>query len=389
MAGVSTSFSLTPTSIPKPQNLQTPLRNLLKFNVPKYPKKSTSIFSRMVASMSSSSRTMNTKFYKRVDPCLVIPPPNNNKPKAIIKFIGGAFIGAVPEVTYSYLLSKLAEEGYLVICVPYNVTFDHTEGCRRVFERYHSCFDSICESGLPESGLSGADIADLPLYSLGHSNGALLQVLTGSNFSEKLPKANVIMSYNNKSASEAVPYFEQLGPIVSQTVPFLEASPIYFITQNASGAWKSLFDTAETIIPNYDPEAVLSLTKFVDQLPSVFGELAQGISEFKPKPPENLECFKKSYNIERTLLVKFNFDTIDETDLLEETLQQRVESIGGKLEKVTLSGTHLTPCIPEPRWQVGSVYTPADAIAQGLKTVSLNDTKVLCRTIVDWLSNLE
>ncbi|KAG9139978.1 hypothetical protein Leryth_010499 [Lithospermum erythrorhizon] len=166
-------------------------------------------------------------------------------------------------------------------------------------------------------------------------------------------------------------------------------SKIFFSYKQIVGAWKSLFDTAETIIPNYDPEAVLSLTKFVDQLPSVFGELAQGISEFKPKPPENLECFKKSYNIERTLLVKFNFDTIDETDLLEETLQQRVESIGGKLEKVTLSGTHLTPCIPEPRWQVGSVYTPADAIAQGLKTVSLNDTKVLCRTIVDWLSNLE
>lgn len=42
--------------------------------------------------------------------------------------------------------------------------------------------------------------------------------------------------------------------------------------------------------------------------------------------------------------VKFASDTIDETDLLEETLKPRVESFGGKLEKVVLRGTHITPC---------------------------------------------
>jgi len=40
--------------------------------------------------------------------------------------------------------------------------------------------------------------------------------------------------------------------------------------------------------------------------------------------------------------VKFNFDAIDETDILEETLKPRVESLGGTLEKVTLSGNHIT-----------------------------------------------
>lgn len=45
------------------------------------------------------------------------------------------------------------------------------------------------------------------------------------------------------------------------------------------------------------------------------------------------------------LQVKFDFDTIDETDLLEETLKPRVESFGGKLEKVILRGNHITPCI--------------------------------------------
>lgn len=105
-------------------------------------------------------------------------------------------------------------------------------------------------------------------------------------------------------------------------------------------------------------------------------QVSQGVSEFRPTPSENRDCFKNSYNVKHTLLVcllpyilelvlerwlafvrcfwcclsvslkvKFNFDTIDETDILEETLKPRVESFGGTVEKVQLSGNHITPCI--------------------------------------------
>lgn len=52
---------------------------------------------------------------------------------------------------------------------------------------------------------------------MGCSNGALLQLLVGSYFSEKIPKANAIVSFkfNNRPTSEAVPYFEQIGPLFS------------------------------------------------------------------------------------------------------------------------------------------------------------------------------
>ncbi|XP_071730554.1 uncharacterized protein [Rutidosis leptorrhynchoides] len=329
------------------------------------------------------------KIYRRLDSCLVVPPPKGKKPKGIIKFLGGAFIGAVPEVTYSYLLGLLANEGYLIISVPYNVTFDHSQATREVYDKFHSCLSSVLTSGLPNDGLLAAELVDLPLYSVGHSNGALLQVLTGSYFSEKIPKANAIISYNNRPATEAVPYFEQLGPLVSQLMPAVEASPVSSMAKGAADAWKALLDAAETMTPDYDPEARLSLDKFVDQLPSVFNQVAQGISEFKPTPTENRECCKNSYNVQKTLLVKFNVDAIDETDLLEETLRLRVEAIGGTLEKVSLSGTHITPCIQDPKLQVGDVYTPADAIAQRLKTLSLNETKILARTIADWFSSID
>jgi hypothetical protein len=38
-------------------------------------------------------------------------------------------------------------------------------------------------------------------------------------------------------------------------------------------AWKVLLDTAGAIIPDSEQEALISLTKFVDQLPSVFGQV--------------------------------------------------------------------------------------------------------------------
>ncbi|KAJ7966333.1 Eukaryotic initiation factor 4F subunit p150 [Quillaja saponaria] len=337
-----------------------------------------------------SSIRINNKMYTSMDSCLVVPPLSNRvKPRAIIKFLGGAFIGAVPEVTYSYLIEQLAQEGFLVVLVPYNVTFDHAEAAKQVYERFHACLDTIRTSGLPHAHLTPDQLVDLPLFSVGHSNGALLQLLTGSYFSDKIPKANAIISYNNRPATEAVPYFEQLGPVVSQMMPVVEASPVYSMARTASGdAWKVLLDVVGSI-PGSNPEALLSLNKFVDQLPSVLNQVTQGVSEFKPTPSENRDCFKCSYNVQHTLLVKFNFDTIDETDILEETLKPRVESLGGTLKKIQLSGNHITPCFQEPKWEVGYVYTPADAIAQGLKTLSLNETRILSRTLGDWFRHFE
>ncbi|KAG2674472.1 hypothetical protein I3760_13G137500 [Carya illinoinensis] len=343
-----------------------------------------------VSSSSSQITSNNGRFYRRQDSCLVIAPPSGTKPRAIIKFLGGAFIGAVPEVTYSYLIEQLAQEGFLIISVPYNVTFDHAQAAAQVYERFNACLDSVLTSGLPHANLTPAQLADLPIFSVGHSNGALLQVLVGSYFSEKVPKANVIISYNNKPATEAVPYFEQLGPLVRQIMPVVEASPIYAMTRSASeDAWKMLLDVAGAMIPEGDRESLVSLNKFVDQLPSVLNQVTQGISEFRPNPSENRDRCKSSYNVQHTLLVKFSFDTIDETDLLEEALKSRVEFMGGTLEKVQLSGNHITPCAQEPKWQVGYVYTPADAIAQGLKTLSLNETRQLARTITNWLGRFE
>ncbi|KAI5393607.1 hypothetical protein KIW84_060653 [Lathyrus oleraceus] len=337
---------------------------------------STNIASDMYVGRNTSR--INSKIYTNIDSCLVIPPPTSTKPRAIIKFIGGAFIGAIPQLTYGYLIELLAKEGFLVVVVPYNVTFDHSQAAKQVYERFHTCLSTILTFGLPQFSLSPAQLGDLPLFSVGHSNGALLQVLTGSLFSEKLPKEcdeKICISYERQ---------------MLQMMPVVEANPILSLARNAQGdAWKMMLDTVGSVLQESEQEVLNSLTKFVDQLPLVFNEVTQGVSEFKPTPSENRDCFKTSYNVKHTLLVKFNSDTIDETNILEETLTPRVDSFGGTVEKVELSGNHITPCIQEPRWQVGKLYTPADAVAQRLKSLSMNDTRILAKTISDWFKRFE
>lgn len=61
-----------------------------------------------------TSFRVNSKMYTKLDSCLVIPPtPNRAKPRAIVKFLGGAFIGAVPEVTYG---NKECDEKVYISC---------------------------------------------------------------------------------------------------------------------------------------------------------------------------------------------------------------------------------------------------------------------------------
>jgi hypothetical protein len=53
--------------------------------------------------VTATGGSRNNKVYTRLDSCLVIPPPPKfKKPRAIVKFLGGAFVGAVPELTYRY-----------------------------------------------------------------------------------------------------------------------------------------------------------------------------------------------------------------------------------------------------------------------------------------------
>ncbi|NER32950.1 MAG: DUF1350 domain-containing protein [Oscillatoria sp. SIO1A7] len=127
-----------------------------------------------------------------------IPP----RPKAIVHFLGGAFLGAAPHLTYRWLLEEIAGQGYAVIATRFINSFDHKTIAREVIESFQTCFDKLkINRKLPQKYL--------PIYGLGHSMGCKLHLLGGSLF-EIERAGNILISYNNFPAKRSIPLAENL-----------------------------------------------------------------------------------------------------------------------------------------------------------------------------------
>ena len=112
---------------------------------------------------------------------------SKKKPTCVCHFIGGAFVGASPQLTYRVFLEKLAaRSSCVVVATPYELSFDHlrvVDDCQFKFDRAFAKLD--------------ADLQTLPVVSIGHSMGAHVHALINSRY-ELNREALVLISHNNK-----------------------------------------------------------------------------------------------------------------------------------------------------------------------------------------------
>jgi len=163
--------------------------------------------------------------WKEVEGCWVLYPPQQQEgqaeiaqPRCLVHFIGGAFVGAAPQLSYRPLLEGIAARGALVVATPYATGFDHLRTVDEVYFKYSRCLKAL-----------GPKIQMIPSYGLGHSLGSLMHLLVCSRY--VVPRAgNILMSFNNKPATDSIPFLSPLiapsaralGPILSQ----LATSPL-------------------------------------------------------------------------------------------------------------------------------------------------------------------
>ena len=228
----------------------------------------------------------------------------------VCHFIGGAFVGASPQLTYRVFLEKLARQSScVVVATPYELSFDHlrvVDDCQFKFDRAFAKLD--------------AGLQTLPVVSVGHSMGAHVHALINSRY-ELNREALVLISYNNKPATAAVPLFAEVF------VPGLSAISPVLQPLAASPLRESLRDV-DMNVRSFAPEAVKEFMTVVDQLEPLLLDVSNGRKEFQPTPEEAKELIKKYYSGPNTLLIKFRDDTIDETAILASVLTE-VNS-GGK-----------------------------------------------------------
>jgi acetyl esterase/lipase len=127
------------------------------------------------------------------------PPSTQETPRALLHFLGGAIVGASPHITYRYMLERLAEEGFLIVATPYQLSFDHLQTCDDIITRFELMAPAIARQ-------YGA----VPVVGIGHSCGALLHLLITCLFPDTPRAANALISFNNKPVQEAVPFFEEV-----------------------------------------------------------------------------------------------------------------------------------------------------------------------------------
>lgn len=253
--------------------------------------------------------------------------PNN--PQGIIHFLGGAFVATAPHITYRWLLENLAKQGYIIVATSFLNTLDHKSIAVNVQNRFENVLSRL------EYRL-GVELTYLPIYGIGHSMGCKLHLLIGSLFDIERA-GNILLSFNNYPLKQAIPFADNIIPSLKD---------------NLKNYWQ-----------------------IDDKLDF----------EFTPSPEETTVIIKKNYQIRRNLLIQFNNDTIDQTNVLKPILKDLYPNL---VSSLTLSGNHLTPLGQEINWQWGDlsdIFTPFD---NWLKENFNQDLLVLYKEISRWLNPL-
>lgn len=250
------------------------------------------------------------------------------QPRAIIHFLGGAFVAAAPHLTYRWLLEALYREGYAVVSTPFVNTFDHGAIALETLTTF--------DQGLTYLRKQRPEISDLPIYGIGHSMGCKVHLLIGSTHPVQRA-GNIFISFNNFPARKSIPLLDQALQQAKQFAPDLQ------------------LDTR---------------------------------IEFTPSPEKTLNLIETEYNTPYNLLVKFRRDNIDQTRPLSEVLVQRFPTT---TTVRILQGTHTTPIAQDlpwetTHWETDRSFGPLDALGQFVKQEFYRDLNMLKAEVLYWLS---
>ena len=75
----------------------------------------------------------------------ILRPPNDQQPRALLHFLGGALLGAAPQLSYRYMLERLSSRGYLIVATPYQLSFDHLATCDEIIGRFETVAPSLAK----------------------------------------------------------------------------------------------------------------------------------------------------------------------------------------------------------------------------------------------------
>lgn len=263
--------------------------------------------------------------WREIEGAFVLYPPNKRAPEAVVHFIGEAFVGAAPQIAYRLFLEALSNRNVLVVATPFGTNFDHL----RIADECQFKFDRAMRVLTP-------DAAMLPVYGVGHGMGSVIHLLISARYSVKR-SGNVLLSYNNRPATDVIPF---LSPLIAPSARIM--GPL--LNQITASPLRSTVETVIETIRGFSPSIIRQVTPLMEQLAPMFLDVAQGRQEFSPSPDEARNLIRSYYIVPRNLLLRFKDDSMDDTNILAQTLQSSLAMTDSlDLSVRTLPGDHLRP----------------------------------------------
>ena len=182
------------------------------------------------------------------------------QPRAIIHFLGGAFIAAAPHLTYRWLLENLYAEGYCIVATPFVNTFDHGAIAAEVRTTYEQALIYLNRR---------FDTATVPTYGMGHSMGCKVHLLLGSLYGIQRT-GNVLISFNNYPARKSIPLLEQ----VIQFAPDFKVEFVPSPAQTLRLIYEQ-YPTTENLLIKFRNDTIDQTRALSDVLISIFPDKTQ------------------------------------------------------------------------------------------------------------------
>lgn len=74
-------------------------------------------------------------------------PPEGRAPEAVVHFLGGAFVGAAPQLAYRPLLEALASRNVLIVTTPFSTSFDNLRTADEIQYKFDRCMSTLQVGG--------------------------------------------------------------------------------------------------------------------------------------------------------------------------------------------------------------------------------------------------
>ncbi|CAK9014600.1 unnamed protein product [Durusdinium trenchii] len=242
-------------------------------------------------------------------------------PKRCIHFLGGAFVSASPRLFYQRFLEELAEQcEAIVVATPYQLSFD---------------YDLMAASATNKFVSVSSQFGCLPVVAVGHSCGALLHSLRASTGTYE---ACVLMSFNNKPISDAIPV--PLPDATDAPASLRELLRNNIEAVLADDNVEEGLQTARAVFAgsNGSGADLAKAAPVVSQFGPLLGSVIAGKKEFSISREEIFSRLSAKFPV-RTLVIQFANDFTDDSNKLTSCIQQA----GSEVQLLRFPGGHTSP----------------------------------------------